>query len=364
VTRLQTPDGRVVAATYDSPRGRLVRVVDSTFEGTGTTQPVTTDSLIYGQSTAPDSPTELRTPVDTTKFAYDPTLGLTDSVIAPGGYKTKFRYFLTGTQRGLVQKVIDRGVRIVDTSAWTRSFDSLVTSFTYDHWGNDSTITTPKQVASIVQPPMRIRAESQQAPGLSFYRNRYYDQNTGRWTQEDPVGIAGGINLYSYVGNNPAVSTDPFGLKADTVIADEKARQETNACVNASQACAELIHRLAEDPGRYVISTGPLPDSLNAGDNRIQFTFGANGVVNAVTGAQITIDPRHFGAASVYLTVPSTYGTNLVHELGHVVGTLNMVQSGVVQSNRDPGCDQRCAIFAENAYRRQVGLGLRPLTRP
>ena len=56
------------------------------------------------------------------------------------------------------------------------------------------------------------RAESPQAPGVSFYRNRYYDQTTGRWTQEDPIGISGGVNLYQYVGNNPATLTDPFGL--------------------------------------------------------------------------------------------------------------------------------------------------------
>jgi RHS repeat-associated protein len=56
------------------------------------------------------------------------------------------------------------------------------------------------------------RAVSPNAPGLSFYRGRYYDQRTGRWTQEDPIGPAGGTNLYAYVGNNPATFTDPFGL--------------------------------------------------------------------------------------------------------------------------------------------------------
>ncbi|MGH7615424.1 MAG: RHS repeat-associated core domain-containing protein [Gemmatimonadales bacterium] len=35
----------------------------------------------------------------------------------------------------------------------------------------------------------------------------------GRWTQEDPIGVAGGLNLYGYVGNNPLAYTDPFGLK-------------------------------------------------------------------------------------------------------------------------------------------------------
>jgi len=56
------------------------------------------------------------------------------------------------------------------------------------------------------------RFESPQAPGFSFFRNRVYDQATGRWTQEDPIGIAGGVNLYQYNGNNPVSYTDPFGL--------------------------------------------------------------------------------------------------------------------------------------------------------
>jgi uncharacterized protein RhaS with RHS repeats len=47
---------------------------------------------------------------------------------------------------------------------------------------------------------------------LSFFRNRFYDQQSGRWTQEDPIGVAGGVNLYQFNGNNPVTFTDPFGL--------------------------------------------------------------------------------------------------------------------------------------------------------
>ena len=147
VTRVRSADGRIVGAAYDSPRARLLWTADSTFEGTGTTQTVTT-SYVYGQTSAPDSPTQVRTPVDTTTFAYDQTLGLTDSVIAPGGIRTKFTYYLSGTQRGLVQTVIDRQVRLVDTTTWTRYLADLTTSFTYDHWGNDSTITSPKRAVT------------------------------------------------------------------------------------------------------------------------------------------------------------------------------------------------------------------------
>jgi uncharacterized protein RhaS with RHS repeats len=34
----------------------------------------------------------------------------------------------------------------------------------------------------------------------------------GASTQEDPIGVAGGINLYQFNGNNPASYVDPFGL--------------------------------------------------------------------------------------------------------------------------------------------------------
>ncbi|MFL5493646.1 MAG: RHS repeat-associated core domain-containing protein [Gemmatimonadales bacterium] len=57
------------------------------------------------------------------------------------------------------------------------------------------------------------RQASSAVPGVSFFRNRVYDQATGRWTQEDPIGLAGGLNLYQFNQNNPVMYTDPFGLR-------------------------------------------------------------------------------------------------------------------------------------------------------
>jgi RHS repeat-associated protein len=142
-TRARTPDGRIVGAAYDAPRARLLWIADSTFEGTGTLQTVTT-RFVYGQGSVPDSPTEVRTPVDTTKFAYDTALGLPDSVIAPGGHRTNFIYLTSGALKGRLQSVIERAVRVVDTVAWTRSLADLATAVLYDAWGNDSILTTPK----------------------------------------------------------------------------------------------------------------------------------------------------------------------------------------------------------------------------
>ncbi len=48
--------------------------------------------------------------------------------------------------------------------------------------------------------------------GLMYRRNRYYDPMQGRFTQEDPIGLAGGMNLYGFAGGDPVNFSDPFGL--------------------------------------------------------------------------------------------------------------------------------------------------------
>jgi RHS repeat-associated protein len=54
------------------------------------------------------------------------------------------------------------------------------------------------------------------ASGQLYMRNRYYNPQTGQFTQPDPIGLAGGLNSYGFAAGDPVSYSDPYGLMADT----------------------------------------------------------------------------------------------------------------------------------------------------
>jgi RHS repeat-associated protein len=58
-------------------------------------------------------------------------------------------------------------------------------------------------------------AREDDSTGLYYYRARYYHPALGRFVSEDPIEYESNeINLFAYVGNNPAGFIDPFGLES------------------------------------------------------------------------------------------------------------------------------------------------------
>ncbi|MBS4095484.1 MAG: hypothetical protein KGZ83_01430, partial [Sulfuricella sp.] len=60
--------------------------------------------------------------------------------------------------------------------------------------------------------PLQYTGRENDGTGLYYYRARYYDPLLKRFISEDPIGLAGGINVYGYVGGNPVGFVDPAGL--------------------------------------------------------------------------------------------------------------------------------------------------------
>lgn len=50
------------------------------------------------------------------------------------------------------------------------------------------------------------------ATGIYQMGYRCYNPTLGRWLNRDPIGLIGGTNMQSFVGNRPIDSTDPDGL--------------------------------------------------------------------------------------------------------------------------------------------------------
>lgn len=52
------------------------------------------------------------------------------------------------------------------------------------------------------------------ANGLMYDRNRYYSPESGQFTQMDPIGLGGGMNLYGYAAGDPVTLAIRLGCPA------------------------------------------------------------------------------------------------------------------------------------------------------
>ena len=102
---------------------------------------------------------------------------------------------------------------------------ALANTYNYDSFGkltaSTGTLTNPFQYTG---------REYDNETSLYFYRARYYDLAAGRFVNEDPLRVRGGINFYAYVGNNAINHTDPTGLKCDNCTSASPLPSNSSAC--------------------------------------------------------------------------------------------------------------------------------------
>ena len=82
--------------------------------------------------------------------------------------------------------------------------------------------------------------------GLLFRRNRYLDPATGKFTQEDPIGLAGGVNLYGFAAGNPVNYSDPFGLDCRFPATGEKCPFDPQRASQRSKATFDVVMKAAQ----------------------------------------------------------------------------------------------------------------------
>ena len=88
----------------------------------------------------------------------------------------------------------------------TNGSGAEVGSYTYDAFGN----TVASSGAMANENPYRFSTK-EQIGGLYSYGLRFYSPGIGRWINRDPIGEAGGTNLYGFNNNSPANYVDPDG---------------------------------------------------------------------------------------------------------------------------------------------------------
>ena len=142
----------------------------------------------------------------------------------------------------------------------TDSAGATAKSYAYDAYGN--ILESP---GTLEQPYTYTGREFDAETGLYYYRARYYDTNIGRFLQEDPIGIAGSLNVYLYALANPLSFVDPDGLRA------------TITCIRCRGTAGPISCTVDEDghPGQsFTTNAGNNQSSQNPND-----PFGTNGPI-------------------------------------------------------------------------------------
>ncbi|AHG65456.1 type VI secretion system tip protein TssI/VgrG [Advenella mimigardefordensis] len=121
----------------------------------------------------------------------------------------------------------------------------IVWAADYSSYGQIDRFIVGREENPIRFPGQYYDAES----GLHYNRYRYYDSDAGRYINQDPIGIQGGMNAYAYVQGNPVQRQDPLGLitwtgegyQASAGVVSGTHYKLRSECINGQMARVEVL---------------------------------------------------------------------------------------------------------------------------
>ncbi|HFZ9086098.1 TPA: RHS repeat-associated core domain-containing protein, partial [Salmonella enterica subsp. enterica serovar Wangata] len=204
----------------------------------------------------------------------------------------------------------------------------------YDEWGNLSGEENPAHLEQVIRLPGQQYDEES---GLYYNRHRYYNPGQGRYITQDPIGLKGGLNPYTYP-LNPVQLSDPLGLIV-VFTGDEKIQKELKSAyetIKTSRYGKVMIDTLEKSQKTYTITKGDDNDAWYDHENNHNTIY---------------VDPDYHPDVSVDLACnnngkekASTVAL-LAHEIGHAYWN-NGNEDFIMQN-------------AENPIRKTLGMCIR-----